>query len=187
MIAVFRDQHMRQTTRSRPATLDRPGRQRGLHDCLAARAGQPRPDVAVHDEAAGDVVQLLGDVLAKSLQAATTAGAGLARCQHRLGPRQLLGQRLAPRPPPGLARILRRCRIGGTRHLDLGLLERQVELFQALRSRPEALPAQPRQLVLQLGDAQGLRLGEHHQTLGSGTQFSRVVGQSLGLVEHAHG
>jgi hypothetical protein len=187
MIAVFRDQHMRQTTRSRPATLDRPGRQRGLHDRFAARTRQSWPDEAVHHEAPRDVLQLLGDVLAQPLQAAAASVAAFARHQHRLVARQLLRQRLAHGPPPGLGRTLRRCRIGGTRHLDLGLLERQVELLQALRSRPEALPAQPRQLVLQLGDAQGLRLGEHHQTLGSGTQFSRVVGQSLGLVEHAHG
>jgi hypothetical protein len=185
VVPVLADQHVRQKAGARPAALDRPGRQRGLADRLAARAGEPRPDEAVHDEAAGDVVQLLGDVLAQLLQAAAAIGAGLARRQHRLGARQILGQRLPSGLPPGLAHILRRCRICGTRPLDLGLLERQIELLQALRGRPEALPAQPRQLVLQLGDAQRLSLGERDQLLCCRAQLRRVVGQGLGLVEHA--
>lgn len=69
MIGIFAHQHMGEETRTRPTALDGAGRQRSLDEPLAARTGQPRPHDPVHDEAARDVFQLLGHVLADPAQA----------------------------------------------------------------------------------------------------------------------
>ena len=70
MIAILRDQHMRQKAGARSAALDRSRRQRRLVELLAAAAGQARTDDALHHEAAGDVLQFLGDILAETLETA---------------------------------------------------------------------------------------------------------------------
>ena len=46
------------------------------------------------------------------------------------------------------------------------------------------MAAKTGQLVLELGDPQRLGLHQRDQALGGPTQFGRVVGQRLGLVEH---
>ena len=76
MIGILADQHMGQQTRSRTSTFDGPRRQRRLNKLLAAGACQSGPDDAVHDEAAGDILQLLGDILPDPAQATTTVGTG---------------------------------------------------------------------------------------------------------------
>lgn len=48
-----------------------------MHEPFAAGAGQPGPNGAVHDEAAGDVFQFLGHVLTDPAQAPTTVGTGI--------------------------------------------------------------------------------------------------------------
>ncbi len=63
VIRVLRDQHMGQQAWAWPAALDRARWQGRLADRLAARTSHPRPDKAVHHEAAGKVFQLFGDVL----------------------------------------------------------------------------------------------------------------------------
>ena len=59
MIGELADEHMGEQARPGTAPLDRAGRQRRLDEAFAPGAGQPRPDYAVHDEAAGDVFELL--------------------------------------------------------------------------------------------------------------------------------
>jgi hypothetical protein len=46
------------------------------------------------------------------------------------------------------------------------------------------MAAETGELVLELGDPQRLRLHQRDQALGGLTQFGRVFGQRLGLVEH---
>ena len=57
VIAVLRDQHMRERAGAGSATLDRPWRQRRLVERLASAAGQARAHDALHHEAAGDIRQ----------------------------------------------------------------------------------------------------------------------------------
>ena len=49
------------------------------------------------------------------------------------------------------------------------------------------MAAQTRELVLELGDPQRLRLDERDQTLGGCPQLGRIFGQRLALIEHDHG
>jgi hypothetical protein len=64
VVGVLRHQHVGEKARTRPTALDRARGQRRLNEALAPRAGEPWPHDAVHDEPAGHVLQLLGDVLA---------------------------------------------------------------------------------------------------------------------------
>ncbi len=79
VIGIFADQHMGQQARPWAAALDRARRQRRLDEAFAAGAGQPGPDDPVHDEAAGDILQFLGDVLADPAQAPAAVGTGVRR------------------------------------------------------------------------------------------------------------
>ncbi len=110
VIAILRNQHMRQQRRPGQSALDGPRRGRSLdHHALAGRAGELGPHVANHLEALRDVLQLLAHVFAELLQrsaairAALVFGSmcdGLARQMRRqglaLGPR--LGRRLGRTP-----------------------------------------------------------------------------------------
>ncbi len=84
VIAILRVQRMRQKTGAGPAALDRPHRQRRLVELLASAAGQTRTHDALHHKAAGNVLQLLGDILAHPLQMASAGGAALVRRENRL-------------------------------------------------------------------------------------------------------
>ena len=133
MIGIFVHQHMGEETRTRPTALDGAGRQRGLDEALAARTGQPRPHDPVHDEAARDVFQLLGDILADPAQAPAAIGTGVGTWrQFHFHPGEVIRDRAT------LRFILlidvwqlhpRRHRGGG----DLAGLEGEVELFCRLR------------------------------------------------------
>jgi hypothetical protein len=90
VVGVLADQHMREQARAGATTLDGTQRQRRLDEALAAGTGQPRADDPVHDEAAGDVFQLLGHVLADPAQPAASVGAGIGcRAELHLHPRDV--------------------------------------------------------------------------------------------------
>ena len=97
----------------------------------------------------GDVLQLLGDILAEPLETAAAIGASLARRKNRLFARQMLRQGAALRLPlrTGQSARERLCR-----PRDLFVLQPELELVEGLRGGAEALPAQTRKLVLELLD-----------------------------------
>ncbi len=97
MVRVLGNRHMGQQARPRPPPLNRSGRQRSLGDPLTARTRHARAHDAVHDEAAGEVLQLLGDVIAQPPQRTAAGAAGLAGRHHGLGSWKMVRQRLALR------------------------------------------------------------------------------------------
>jgi hypothetical protein len=111
--------------------------------------------------------------------------AGVPRCEDGLLARQVRRQRLAPGHP------IRRGGGTGRRHGLAGLGRRgllvfqpELELVEALGGRPEPMATEAGELVLELGDPQGLGLHQRDQAFGDLAQFGRVFGQRLGLVEH---
>ena len=150
-------------------------------EALASTAGQTRAQDALHHEAARDVLQLLRHILAEPLQAAAAGGAALARRENRVLARQVVRQgaalRLLLRIGWWIGNRVRRPR-------DLLVLKLELELVEGLRAGAESLPAQPRELVLELLDQKvavtqlGPR-GQHHRL-----QRGDVVGQGLSLFEH---
>ena len=74
MIGVLGDRHVRQQARPGESALDRPARRGRLHDCVAARARQLRPDVADHFELRRHNLENLGDILAQRTQRAAALG-----------------------------------------------------------------------------------------------------------------
>ena len=172
---------MRQEAGTRTPALDRPRRQRRLMELLASAAGQARAHDALHHEATRDVLQLLGHILAETLEAAAAGGAMIARRENRLLARQMTGKRAALRLALGAGRRLRdrlRCL------RDLLVLDPELKLVEGFGRGAETLPAQTRKLVLELLDQEvavaqlGLR-GQHHRL-----QRGDVVGQGPGFVEH---
>ena len=181
VITVLRDQHMRQKAGTGAAALDRPRRQRRLVEALAAAAGQARAYDAHHHETAGDVLQLLRDILAQPLETTAAGGTPLARRQHRLFARQMARQGAALRLPLRAGRRLgQRLRRSG----DLFVFQPELELVEGFRGGAEALPAQTRKLMLELPDqkiavAQLDPRGQHHRL-----QRGDVIWQNLGFIEH---
>ena len=153
--------------RARPAALDRQRRHRRLRHALAAPAGEGRPDMPDHLEAAGDVLQHLADVLADLAHRPAAGRAGAGRLVDHLGARQMFGQRPAAtldgRVPRLLLAVGRSDRPGRHRARRLQLLQHQLELLDRpldlLRRPAELLAAQPGDLDLQLLDLQRL----HHE------------------------
>ena len=157
-------------------------------EAFAAAADQARPDDALHHEAAGDVLQLFGDIVAQPLETSAAVRAALARREDRLFARQMIRQG----PAPGL--LLRRRRRFGQhlgRPCDLLVLQPELELVERFRRGAETLPAQTCKLVLELLDQQiavvqlGVPLrqfgprGQHHRL-----QRGDVVRQGMGFAEH---
>lgn len=96
MIGVFADQHMGQETRPWTPALNGSRGQRGLKEPFAAGACEARPDDAVHDEAAGNIFQFLGDVLADPAQAPAALGTGIGTGgQFHLHPGNVVRDRAA--------------------------------------------------------------------------------------------
>ena len=67
VVGIFVDQNMGEQARTGTPAFDRARRQRGLGEAIATRAGHPGPHDAVHDEAAGQVFQLLGPFVGKTV------------------------------------------------------------------------------------------------------------------------
>ena len=135
-----------------PATLDRAAWQRGLLELLAAAAGHAGPDNAIYDEAAGDVLELFGDVLANALELAAAGVAGLASIEDLL----LAGEMIRQWPAGGLlSRLGGRCarwRLGAA--LDLEIFKHQLELIEAFGRGAEAIAQLPVQPGAELRDHQ---------------------------------
>lgn len=91
MIAKFADRHVRHKAGSGPPTLDQAGRQRGLGEGFTAGAGHTRTDKPAHHEAAGDIIQLFGHVLAHLAQGTAAVVACLPRRQNLILPIQVVG------------------------------------------------------------------------------------------------
>lgn len=177
VIGIFSDQNLRQQARPRAATLDGPRGQRGLDEPFTLGAGQARSHDPVHDEAAGDVFQLLGHILADPAQAAAAIGTGIgAGALFHFHPWNVIGDRTTL----GLVLLLdvwqlhpRGHRGGG----DLAGLKRQLQLFRRLGRRPEPVRPAPGQLVAQLLDQDGLRLYLGQMPRGEAAQLLGVFGQ----------
>ena len=174
MVGIFVDQHMREQTRSRPATFDRAAWQRGLREAIAARAGHPWAHNAVHDESTGDVFQFFGHILAQPPQLAAALGTGcIAGGQFDLHARNVIGDRLA-------LRFIDRCVLwqaqsgGQSGDGDLAHLQRQLQLLRCLRRWPKPMGALASQLMPQLRDQNRLRLHFGQQKCGECPQFRRV-------------
>lgn len=75
VVAVLRHHHMRDQRGSGHAARDRPARGRGLEDRLARDAGELGPHMTDGLEVRGNVLQLLGDILADQAQSTSAGGA----------------------------------------------------------------------------------------------------------------
>ena len=161
VIAIFRDQHVRQQSRSRNAALDRTARRFGLHDAFAARAGQLRSHLTDHFESRRHVLQNFRNIFAQRLQlAAAVRTSFLLRQILPHFARQVLGQR-----PPC---CFRRDVCNGRDHCRcvrascvlrlrrLQLVQPQLQLLdltiQLLRLAPELHPPQLGDQQLQMLD-----------------------------------
>ena len=94
MVAVLRDQHVGDQTRSRTAAFDRQARHRRLRNALAVAAAQLRPHMHDDLEVRGDVFQHLALLVADLAQAPGSArradaGAGMGDDLAR----KMIGQR----------------------------------------------------------------------------------------------
>src|SRR5271163_396517 len=101
MIAVFRDQHMRQKSRTGNAARDRTARRFRLYDALTAAASEFRSNLTDHFEARRHVLQHFRYVFAEMFQfAAAVRASSLFRRILSYVTRQMLRQR----PPRGFRR-----------------------------------------------------------------------------------
>ena len=177
---------MGQQTGSGTTPLDRTRRQRRLADRLAARARHARAHDAVHDEAARDVLQFLGDILPERLQCAAALAAGIPRRQHLRVARQIGRERFALWLGPGFLRPVARRGLACLRRRDLFLFQTQVELVQGLGGRPEPVPTVPCKLMLELLDLQRLGLHQSNQIDRCLAQFGGISGQGRGVFQHGY-
>ena len=96
MIAELRYEHMSQQTRSGKATLDGPGWRGRFHHAVATAACKLRTHMADDLEALGDILQLLGYVLAELAQRTAATGTAIALREMRNDfARKMIGQWLA--------------------------------------------------------------------------------------------
>ncbi len=169
---------MHQEAGAGSAALDRPRRKRRLVEILAAAAGPARAGDALHHEVVRDVLQLLCDILAETLDGAAAVRAALARRENCLPARQMIRQGTTLWLRPGTGRCL-------GRPGDLLMLQPGLEPVECHRGSAEALPAQAGKLMPEFLDQKiaVAQLGvprHHHHRL----QCSEVVGQGAGLFEH---
>jgi hypothetical protein len=163
MIGIFRHQHMRQHAGGGPPARCRQSWRRRLSDRVTTAAGIFRPDMPDHPEAAGDIVEDLGNVFAEPSHVTaadgTGAGAIVLRLVHDLLAGQVIRKLVALRSCP-LAqrqRLVFGCSLADLFGLaGFQLLEPQLELLdlpgQPLRGAAELHPPQPGDLKLQLLD-----------------------------------
>ncbi len=186
VVAVLADEHMGEQAGPRPAALDGTARQRRLREGLAPPASEARAHDAGHDEAAGHVLQLLGDVLADPTQSAAACGAIVpGGAQLDLCPRHVVGNW----PSPGL--VLRRLLEVGQPQLrdhrggrQFARLQRQLQLLGRLSGGAEPMRAVSGQLMAELLDEDGLRLHFGDQARRQVPQIVGIVGERGGLVKH---
>ncbi len=95
MIRVFGHQHLSQQSGCRDTLVDHLRWYRCLDQGLALVAGPFAPDVALHRELARDVIQLLTDVLADTLELAAALALGIVRFVVDQGTWQFRWQRSA--------------------------------------------------------------------------------------------
>ena len=184
MVGVFADQHMGQETRPGATAFNWARGQRGLDEAFTAGAGQPGAHDPVHDEAAGDILQFFGDILADPAQAPATIGTGVrARRQFHLHPGNVIRDRTTLR----LILLFDVRQLHPRRHGssgDLAGLEGQLQLFSGLGRRPEPVRPVPGQLVAQLLDQDRLRLHLRQEPRGEAAQLLGVFRQGQGVIEH---
>ncbi len=184
MIGELADEDMRQEARSGTAALDRARRQWRLDEPLAPRARQARSHDPVHDEPSGDILQLLGDVLAEPAERAAAARAALlAGGELDLHARHVIRDR----PPLRLVLLLDvrkpkpgRHRRGG----DLAALEGELQLLRRLRGRTEPVGSVTGELVAELLDQDRLRLHLGQKPRREGPEVFGIVRQRCGIVQH---
>jgi hypothetical protein len=137
MIGILGDEDVCDEPGAWPAALDRAAWQRGLLELLAAAAGHTRPDNAIYDEPAGDVLELFGDVLANALELAATGVAGRTGIKDML----LAGEMIRQWPAGGLLSCLgrgcARWRPGAAENLEI--FKHQLELIEAFGRGAEAI------------------------------------------------
>jgi hypothetical protein len=177
MIAIFRDQQMRQHAGGGATARRRHRWRRRLGDRVAAPAGVFRADMADHPEPAGDIVENFGDVFAKPGHVAAAsrtepcprAGGGAGPIVHRFVhdrmPRQVVRQGLALWPvcfPDRKRPVFGRGLADLFGFAGFQLLEPQFELLdvpgQSLRRAAELHPPQLGDLEFELLDFQGTQL-----------------------------
>ena len=193
VVAIFRDQHMREQAGAGPAPLDRQRGHRRLGDRLAGAAAHAWPDVADDLEVGGHILEHLPLVLAQLAEdRAAAAWAGTGRRMHDGLARQMLWQRCAARGAAGPGRCRRALwpgRGASRLALDRALLEvadQEFELLdgllELLRRAAEPRPTQDGQLCLELLDMQ--RLGVD---LGVADSDRQIPIRQLGLQRHCEG
>ncbi len=198
VIAVFRDQQMRQHGGRGPAARRRHGRSGRLGNCIARTAGKFRPNVPDHLEVPGHIIEHLGHVLPELLHAAATGGTDArivtGGLMHDLLPGQVIGERFAFRFCPHRARDCGFAGFGAGDILGLAglqLLQLQFQLLDLardpLRGAAKLHPTQLGDLKAELLDLQRPHLhghlrgpqfalasqGEGAQGVGIGRQFGR--------------
>ena len=184
VVGVLADQHMGEQPRTGAAALDRAGRQRRLDEALAAGAGQPGPDDAVHDEASGHIFQLFGHVFTDAAQLAAASGAGVSRrAEFHLHPWDMVRDRTALRLTLFLDVGQAQPR-GHHGRRNLARLQRQLQLLGCLGGSPEPVRAVPGQLMTQLLDQDRLRLHLGQKPRRKGAQLLGIFWQRGSLVEH---
>lgn len=175
---------MRQQARTGTAALDGPRGQRSLDEAFTARTGQPGADDPVHDEAAGDILKLLRDVLADPAQAAAAIGTGIGTGRKfHFHPRDVVRDRAALR----FVLLLDVGQLHSRRHRgggDLAGLQGQLQLLCRLGRRAEPVRPVSRQLMAQLLDQDRLRLDLGQEPRGEAAQLLGVFRQGQGLIEH---
>src|SRR5271155_4607761 len=145
MIAELGHQHMSQKAGTAKATLDGPGWRGCFHHAVTTAACKLRPYMADDLEALGDVLQLLGHILAELAQCSAATGTAIVlrkMCDDLA--EKMLGQRLARRSRLDFGS---RCNgFDGRLHLSLRglqLFQMEFELFE-LNDNLLALPAKHR-------------------------------------------
>jgi hypothetical protein len=194
MVVVLRDDDMGQQPGTGATAGNRVIRRRRLNHRVAGPAGEFLAPMADHLEAAGDIVECLGDVLADRSQRAAAARTGARRRMNYLFAGEMLGQWPACRFLRLGRRLDHRRHRGRACGQPLGLvgldaLDRQLELGDVARQlfrRPAELGALvARQPEFQLGDL-GLRHHRIARQIGNHLlQRGEVVGQVLGGHRHA--
>src|SRR5690554_2669060 len=132
MIRVLGYQNLSQKSGSGDALVDHLRGYRSLDQSLTLFADPFAPDVTLYGKRARDVIQLLADVLANTLELAATLAQSVVRFVVDQGARQFRGQCLAFGFLPGASRLLflTPCLF------KLGLDRRQVTVDQFIQQLP---------------------------------------------------